>query len=318
MAPGNVASIRHRPTTTLASPSRPRWWTPLSPKHRLSAPKPPRRGFRPRSQPDTARNLLFGILALQNNFIDRDGLLAAFNAWAADKARPLGRILVEQGALDASRHALLEALVPSTSSSTATTPSGAWPRSARSAGAHATGAIADPDLAVQPRPRRRARPDGDRRRRDPELGRRADVRRSRGSASSGRTPRAAWARSSSPATRSCTARSPSSRSRSRHADDPDSRARFLLEAEITGGLEHPGIVPVYGLGHYDDGRPFYAMRFIKGDSLNDAIERFHEADGTRSATPASGRWPCGGCCGGSSTSATRSPTPTAAACCTAT
>ena len=34
----------------------------------------------------------------------------------------------------------------------------------------------------------------------------------------------------------------------RHADDPVSRARFLLEAEITGGLEHPGIVPVYGLG----------------------------------------------------------------------
>lgn len=52
-----------------------------------------------------------------------------------------------------------------------------------------------------------------------------------------------------------------------HADQPDSRARFLLEAEVTGCLEHPGIVPVYGLGAYPDGRPFYAMRFIKGDSL---------------------------------------------------
>src|SRR4029077_14228113 len=49
-----------------------------------------------------------------------------------------------------------------------------------------------------------------------------------------------------------------------HADDPTSRSRFLLEAEITGGLEHPGIVPVYGLGTYADGRPYYAMRFIKG------------------------------------------------------
>src|SRR5262249_35180104 len=48
----------------------------------------------------------------------------------------------------------------------------------------------------------------------------------------------------------------------RQADNPDSRTRFMLEAEITGGLEHPGIVPVYGLGAYPDGRPYYAMRFI--------------------------------------------------------
>ena len=61
-----------------------------------------------------------------------------------------------------------------------------------------------------------------------------------------------------------------------HADDAMSRQRFLIEAEITGGLEHPGIVPVYGLGTYDGGRPYYAMRFIKGDSLKEAIERFHD------------------------------------------
>src|SRR5207253_3279539 len=63
-----------------------------------------------------------------------------------------------------------------------------------------------------------------------------------------------------------------------HADNPDSRARFLLEAEVTGGLEHPGIVPVYGLGTYADGRPFYAMRFIKGDSLQEAVRTFHASE----------------------------------------
>ena len=63
-----------------------------------------------------------------------------------------------------------------------------------------------------------------------------------------------------------------------HADDPVSRQRFLAEAEITGGLEHPGIVPVYGLGTYAGGRPYYAMRFIKGDSLKEAIEHFHADD----------------------------------------
>jgi serine/threonine-protein kinase len=69
----------------------------------------------------------------------------------------------------------------------------------------------------------------------------------------------------------------------RHAHDPESRARFLLEAEVTGGLEHPGIVPVYGLGAYADGRPFYAMRLIKGDSLEDAITGFHTPEGEGSS-----------------------------------
>jgi len=62
----------------------------------------------------------------------------------------------------------------------------------------------------------------------------------------------------------------------RFADHDDSRSRFRLEAEITGKLEHPGIVPVYGLGQYQDGRPYYAMRFIRGDSLQQAIELFHQ------------------------------------------
>jgi serine/threonine-protein kinase len=68
-----------------------------------------------------------------------------------------------------------------------------------------------------------------------------------------------------------------------HADDRSSRGRFLLEAEITGGLEHPGIVPVYGLGLYPDGRPFYAMRLIKGESLKEAVQRFHAAPDFRGA-----------------------------------
>jgi tetratricopeptide (TPR) repeat protein len=66
-----------------------------------------------------------------------------------------------------------------------------------------------------------------------------------------------------------------------YAHDADSRARFLLEAEVTGSLEHPGIVPIYSLGAYPDGRPFYAMRFVPGDSLQDALDSFHQADGPR-------------------------------------
>jgi len=67
-----------------------------------------------------------------------------------------------------------------------------------------------------------------------------------------------------------------------YADDPRFRSRFLFEAEVTGSLEHPGIVPVYGLGRSHDGRPYYAMRFVEGklegSSLRDAIRRFHDAE----------------------------------------
>ena len=61
----------------------------------------------------------------------------------------------------------------------------------------------------------------------------------------------------------------------RHAGNALSRERFVAEAEITGNLEHPGIVPVYGLGVGPDGLPYYAMRFVKGETLSTAIHRFH-------------------------------------------
>ncbi len=60
-----------------------------------------------------------------------------------------------------------------------------------------------------------------------------------------------------------------------HAKNRSSRDRFVAEAEITGNLEHPGIVPVYGLGAGPGGRPYYAMRFVKGETLTAAIHRFH-------------------------------------------
>ena len=57
------------------------------------------------------RNLLLGIVALQNNFIDRHQLIAAFDRWAADKTKSLGQILLDQGALASDERELLEALV---------------------------------------------------------------------------------------------------------------------------------------------------------------------------------------------------------------
>ena len=60
---------------------------------------------------DADRNLLLGILAAQMDFVTRDDLFAAMNAWIIRKDTPLGALLVERGDLVASRRELLEALV---------------------------------------------------------------------------------------------------------------------------------------------------------------------------------------------------------------
>ena len=48
--------------------------------------------------PSADRNLLFGILALQMDFITRDGLVAAMNAWVLAETPAAGRAAHEQGA----------------------------------------------------------------------------------------------------------------------------------------------------------------------------------------------------------------------------
>ena len=65
----------------------------------------------PATRPAADRNLLFGILALQMDFINRDALIAAMHAWVLEKDKPLGQVLVEQGALGRQRQAMLEPLV---------------------------------------------------------------------------------------------------------------------------------------------------------------------------------------------------------------
>ena len=62
--------------------------------------------------PSTAdRNLLFGILALQMEFITQAGLIAALQAWTLQKSRPLGELLVELGHMAADDRAALEPMV---------------------------------------------------------------------------------------------------------------------------------------------------------------------------------------------------------------
>jgi serine/threonine-protein kinase len=55
------------------------------------------------------------------------------------------------------------------------------------------------------------------------------------------------------------------------AGDADARRRFLREARVTGSLQHPGVVPVHGLGRLADGRPCYTMKLVRGRTLADLL-----------------------------------------------
>jgi tetratricopeptide (TPR) repeat protein len=61
------------------------------------------------------------------------------------------------------------------------------------------------------------------------------------------------------------------------SDKPVAKERFLSEAQITGQLEHPAIVPVHDVGFDDNGQPFYIMKFVRGATLKAAIDEFHSS-----------------------------------------
>ncbi|MBW7865430.1 MAG: DUF2157 domain-containing protein [Candidatus Hydrogenedentes bacterium] len=49
-------------------------------------------------------------------------------------------------------------------------------------------------------------------------------------------------------------------------------ARFMREAQLTGQLEHPGIVPVYEIGRRPDGTVYYTMKLVRGRTLHDVLK----------------------------------------------
>ncbi len=229
---------------------------------------------------DVDRNLLFGLLALQNGLIDQDQLLDAIRSWIRDKGRPIADYLAELRSIDDERRDLIERLV----TLNLARPDGKVERSMVSILAsrfarESLAGIGDPDL-------------------DDSLARfglgstldycDGDPDRAAGSSVGSATSDGQRFRILRPHAHGglgavfvavdteLNRKVALKQILDRYADDPDSRRRFLLEAEVTGGLEHPGIVPVYGLGTDDFGRPYYAMRFIEGDSLKEAIHRFHD------------------------------------------
>jgi eukaryotic-like serine/threonine-protein kinase len=223
------------------------------------------------------RHLLFGLLALQNGLIDQGALVAAFQAWTRNKALALADHLVARGDLDAEQRAGVEAMVAlhlkkhgDVEKSLAAVPAGKSTRESLSklgdadiegTLSHVASGPGSTDVDVD---RTASYAVGE----STSDGQRFRVLRPHARGGLG----AVFVALDSELHREVALK----QILDHHADDPASRQRFLVEAEITGGLEHPGIVPVYGLGTYAGGRPYYAMRFIRGDSLKEAIEHFHK------------------------------------------
>ncbi|MEM8678966.1 MAG: protein kinase, partial [Planctomycetota bacterium] len=61
------------------------------------------------------------------------------------------------------------------------------------------------------------------------------------------------------------------------AGKPESERRFVTEAQTTARLEHPGVVSVHDLNQTTDAGPYYAMRFLRGQTLAEAIASLHQA-----------------------------------------
>ena len=58
----------------------------------------------------------------------------------------------------------------------------------------------------------------------------------------------------------------------RHRYKPGLIRRFVMEARIAGQLQHPGTVPVHELGALADGRPYFAMKLVKGRTLESLLK----------------------------------------------
>ena len=222
------------------------------------------------------RQLLLGILALQNNFIDRNQLVGAFTVWVSNKARSLCEVLIENGAITDELGAVLVQLVNlHLQANRDDVHTCLLKHSSVKDVCHQLSQIKDNELKQSIGDLQPAR---DEEMDDPyrteatgaieSHGIRYEIRRPLGRGGLGIVSIAH--------DRELNREVALKEIRPDQSHIESLRRKFLVEAEVTGNLEHPGIVPVYGLGVQPDGRPYYAMRFIQGDNLGVHIRLFHQ------------------------------------------
>lgn len=215
------------------------------------------------------RDLLFALLALQNGIVSRDALLDALAEWLLESKRPLGQILIDRKSLSAANFQFLNQLVDGCAVSEVNVPApgGAEPEASAVMAALLPTGQGDVPLAAA----KDAASNGVHQ----LSGDRYEVRRPYARGGLGQVSVAMDLELN---------REVAVKELLDHAaGSSEARARFLREAEVTSQLEHPGVVPVYGLGIGAKGRPYYAMRLIKGTTLQQAIDLLNSKDNRENA-----------------------------------
>ncbi|MEQ1824689.1 MAG: protein kinase [Pirellula sp.] len=224
-----------------------------------------------------AQQFQLGLLALQNQLVSQSTLVTAFESWWADRSRQFGQILVDLGAISAESHLELVKLVADSKRMDDDNSTwqdydrkrayGVFDRSVETDVSNAEKNVSIATIKWDPN-------------HSSELQKSVQTQRARNAGSDrfrivkqhacgglGVVFLADDQQLHRPVALK--------QIREDRADSDLIRSKFIQEAEVTGQLEHPGIVPVYALGLDPMGKPYYAMRFIEGQDLGSRIQKLH-------------------------------------------
>ncbi|MDR3635519.1 MAG: serine/threonine-protein kinase [Isosphaeraceae bacterium] len=228
------------------------------------------------SQPETDRNLLFGVLALQDDLITERQFTDACSLWVLRRDKPLAEVLIDRGWINAANRVEVEQRLQ---------------RKLKKHGGDVRASLADvagaevrdvirqvesplirQSLQMLPPAPSFVRVETLVRATGTEHRSRYTLSRLHAEGGLGKV----WIARDTDLNREVALKE----IRADRTIVPEASLRFLKEAQVTGQLEHPNIVPVYELGRRpEDNQPFYTMRFVRGQTLRDAIASYHEKRG---------------------------------------
>ncbi len=227
--------------------------------------------------------LLFGVMALQMDLLGKDALLLVLEAWIRDRSQPLPNLLHDRGLLDDDDLTLLEAAVRRSLQRASDRPAKSLARlSVLPVILSELACLGDADVdACLKRVAAAGGPDSTSVAGAAKSGIVTSAARYRILRELGGNLGTIYLARDEDLDREVILKE----IQDRYADDTDSRARFLREAKLTACLGHAGIVPVHTLGYNAEGRMFYVMRYVKGENLRAAIERYHRPEPGETQTP---------------------------------